>query len=45
MSQMKQQDKITARELNEMETNMLHGEFKIMVIKILTGLRKTGEPQ
>ena len=40
MSQMKEQDKITARELNEMEiSNMPDREFKVMVIKILD-LRK-----
>ena len=41
MSQMKEQDKITARELKEMEvSNMPEEEFKVMVIKILTGFDK-----
>ena len=38
---MKEQDKITARETNEMDiSNMPDREFKVMVIKILTGLEK-----
>ena len=38
---MKEQDKIRARELNEMEiTNMPDREFKVMAIKILTGFQK-----
>ena len=46
MSQMKEQDKITARELNEMEISyMSDREFKLMIIKILTGLEKSGGPQ
>ena len=41
MPQMKDQDKITARDLNEMEIiNMSDREFKVMVIKILTRLEK-----
>jgi len=41
MSQMKEHDKITTRELNKTEiSNMPKGEFKVMVIKILTGLEK-----
>ena len=33
--------KITARKVNEMEiSNMADTEFKVMVIKILTGLEK-----
>ena len=44
MSQMKEQDKITVRELNEMAlSNMPDREFKVMVIKILTGLEKRVE--
>ena len=45
ISQMKEQDKITARELNKMEINNLSDkEYKVMVIKILTRL-KNGGPQ
>ena len=41
MSQMKEQDKITARDLNEMEiSNMPDREFQVMVIKKLSGLEK-----
>lgn len=40
MSQMKDQDKTTAKELN-----MPDEEFKIMVIKILTGFEKSGGSQ
>ena len=41
MYQMKEQDKIKARQLNKMEiNNMLDREFKVIVIKILTGLEK-----
>ena len=44
MSQMKEQDKITARELNKMEIrNMPDREFKEMVIKIFTGIEKRVE--
>ena len=45
MSQMKKQDKITERELNEMEisNNIPAGEFKVMIIKILAGLEKRVE--
>ena len=40
---MKEQYKFTARELNEMEiSNMPEREFKIMVIKTLTGLKSGG---
>lgn len=36
---MRQQDKITAKELNETEiSNMLDKEFKVIVIKIITRL-------
>ena len=43
MSQMKEQDKTTARDLSEMEiSNMPDREFKVMLIKILTGLEKKG---
>ena len=39
---MKKQAKITAREINEMEiNNSSDKEFKVMIIKILTGLEKT----
>ena len=39
MSQIKEQENITAKELNKMEvSNMPDREFKVMVIKILTGL-------
>ena len=46
MSQMKE-DKITARELNETSlSKMSDREFKVMVIKILTGLEnRSGGPQ
>ena len=38
---MKQQDKITAKELNEMEVSDTHGKkCKVMLIKALTGLEK-----
>ena len=41
MSQMKEQDKITARDLSYMEiSNMSDKEFKEMIIKILTGLEE-----
>ena len=41
MSQMKEQNKIKARDLNEPKvSNMTHRELKVMVIKILTGLEK-----
>ena len=41
---MKEQDKIRARELNEMEiTNMPDREFKVMAIKIHSGLEKREE--
>ena len=41
MFQMKEQDKITAKELNEMEiSNMPDRKFKVMVIKILNELEK-----
>ena len=41
---MKEQDKITARKLNEMEISNMHDrESKVMVIKILTGLEKRVE--
>ena len=46
MSQMKEQDKITAGDLREIETsNMLDGEFEAMVIRILIGLEKSRRPQ
>ena len=38
MSQMKEQDNFTARDLSKMKiSNMPDREFKVMVIKILTG--------
>ena len=41
MSQIKEQDKITVKELNEIEINSVSNkEFKVMVIKILNGLEK-----
>ena len=44
MCQMKEEEKITATELNEMETsNMSDREFKVRIIKILTGLEKRVE--
>ena len=44
MSQMKEQDKITARELKETEiNNMLDEEFEIIIIKVLIGLEKRME--
>lgn len=43
MSQMKEQDKVTEKELNKMEiSSMSDKEFKAMVIKICTGLEKNG---
>ena len=44
MFQMIEQDKITARDLNETEiSNIPDKEFKTTFIKILTGLKKTVE--
>ena len=44
MSQMKEQDNTTARDLSEMViSSMPDREFKVMVIKILTGLEKRME--
>ena len=44
MSQMKEQDQTTARDLSEMViSSMPDREFKVMVIKILTGLEKRME--
>lgn len=41
---MKEQDKITARELKETEiNNMLDEEFEIIIIKVLIGLEKRME--
>ena len=38
---MKEQDKITVRELNETEiSNLSDRKFKVMVIKMVTGLEK-----
>ena len=40
-SQMKEKDKITARDLSEMDiSNMLDRELKVMIIKIFTGLKR-----
>ena len=40
MFQMKEQDKVTTRELSKtLISNMPDKEFKVMVIKILTGLK------
>ena len=44
MSQMKEQVKSTAKELNETEiSNIPNREFKVMVMKILTGCEKRVE--
>ena len=44
MSQMKEQDKITARDLNDTEiSNMPDREFKIVIIAVLTGFEKRVE--
>lgn len=44
MSQMKRQDTITARELNDTEvSDMPHREVNEMVIKIIIGLQKRVE--
>ena len=41
MSQVKEEDKIIARDLSKMEiSNMPDREFKVMIIKVLTRLRK-----
>ena len=41
---MKDQDKATARDLNETDiSNMLDGEFKSVIIRILIGLEKRME--
>lgn len=41
---MKEQDKAMARDLNKIDTNnMSDGNFKAMIIKILSGLQKTME--
>lgn len=43
---MKEQDKTIAKELNEMEIrNIPNKGFKVMIIKILTGLEKSGRFQ
>lgn len=43
MSQMKGQENITARDLNEREiSEMLDREFKVIVIEILTRFEKCG---
>lgn len=44
MSQMKEQDKITGRDLSKTDvSNMPERAFKVIVIKILTGLQKRVE--
>ena len=44
MSQMKAQDKIPGQQLNEVETgNVLENEFRIMIVKTIQDLGKTGE--
>ena len=44
MFQMKEKDKITARDLNEMQiSNIPDREFKVTIIKILTGFEKKVE--
>ena len=44
LSQMKEHDKITARDLNKTEINsMPDREFKVIIIKILIGLEKRVE--
>ena len=44
ISQMKKQDKITAKYLSEMEiSHMPEREVKVMIINILTGLKKRVE--
>ena len=41
LSQMKEQDKATTRDLSKIDTsNMPDGEFKATIIRILTGLEK-----
>ena len=41
MSQMKEQDKLTAGDVSETEmSNIPDREFKVMMIKILTGVQK-----
>lgn len=41
---MREQDKTTAREPSETDiSNMPDGEFKVMIIRILTGLEKRHE--
>ena len=43
---MKEQEEITARKLKETKVNnMPDREFKVMVIKVLTGVEKSGRPQ
>ena len=43
---MKEQDKTTARDLSKVDiSNMFDREFKIIVIRILTGLEKSKEHQ
>lgn len=44
MLQTKEQDKMSEKELNETELDKLHDkEFKVMIIKMLTGLQRRME--
>ena len=44
MSQMKEQNKVSGKELNKMETsNLPDAEFKILVISMLNELRRVEE--
>ena len=44
MSQMKEQDKIPEKQLNELEISNLPGkEFRIMIVKMIQDLRKRME--
>lgn len=46
ISQIKEQNKIIARELNETEISiMLDGEFQVMIVKKLTRLENSVEDQ
>ena len=43
LSQMKEQDKATVRDLSERDiSNMSDRKFKAMITRILTGLKKSG---
>ena len=44
LSQMKEQDKVMARDLSKRDkSNISNREFKAMIIRLLTGLEKRGE--